>query len=168
LEELKQTALFVTIFAAIYDVLTGRIPNWLTFSTIILALLARVFLEGMSGLGQGALATVSGFGLYLPLFYFGVMGGGDVKLLMAVGALTSVMFVSQTAIVAIMVGGVYALVDTLARGRLLHIFRVTQGLLLGWLRPRDAKDMVDGKRKFPFGFAIAAAVALLLVWERQS
>lgn len=166
MEQLKQAALAISIFAAVYDAFTGRIPNWLTFSAITLGLGARFYFEGRAGVVEGSLGVVVAFALFAPLFFFGMMGGGDVKLLMAVGALLNMIFVAKVALVSILVGGVYALIDTAARGRLAHIFRVIQALLLGWLRPQEAKDMVDSKRKFPFGFAIAVAVAVVIASDQ--
>ena len=75
-----------TLIAAITDTRSGRIPNWLTLPLLGLAPLAWYLGAG----GRDALFSVLGLiacGL-LPLlfFYRDAMGGGDVKLFAALGA----------------------------------------------------------------------------------
>jgi prepilin peptidase CpaA len=71
--------------AAVSDVRSRRIPNLLTASACLIALALRSFigggavLEGMMGVGVALL-------ILLPIFAFGGLGGGDVKLLVAIGA----------------------------------------------------------------------------------
>ena len=78
-------------FAAILDLKTTIIPNWISFSLVILALGFRFFysLFGSDGFGffyQGLI----GFGIFFileNLFYYGrIFAGGDAKLMMALGA----------------------------------------------------------------------------------
>ena len=81
-------ALCIAIAAAFTDWRRGQIPNWLTLPPLVIAPLGY-------GLALGAepalrcvwAAALSGFVPYL-LFRRGVMGGGDVKLLTALGATT--------------------------------------------------------------------------------
>lgn len=80
------------LFAAISDVKTTEIPNWLVFSLIIFALGFRFFYsifsaDNFSLFYQG----VIGFGIFLILgniLYYSraFAGGGDAKLMMALGA----------------------------------------------------------------------------------
>ena len=82
-------ALVTAAIAAVSDSLTGRIPNWLTLPAILLALIGH----GIS-LGFGAALWSVGAALLCALvpylmFRLGSMGGGDVKLFAALGALTS-------------------------------------------------------------------------------
>ena len=75
--------------AATIDWRTYRIPNVLTFGGMVLGLALSTFDVGsapssslLSGIGGLLLATAS----LLPLYAFGVLGAGDVKLMAAVGA----------------------------------------------------------------------------------
>ena len=75
--------------AATIDWRTYSIPNVLTFGGMILGLTLSTFDVGsppssslLSGIGGLLLATAS----LLPLYAFGVLGAGDVKLMAAVGA----------------------------------------------------------------------------------
>lgn len=107
--------------AAVLDVQTGRIPNWLVFGGIVYALAYNAFfplyprdigiLFGLAGLAVGLLA-------FLPLYLLGAMGAGDVKLMALVGA-----FIGSTAAIAsvlatLVAGGVLAAVLALRSRRL--------------------------------------------------
>jgi len=88
-------AIALTAVAAIYDLRTGHIPNWLTFGSLLAAIgaqaIAGALHGGGAGLGNGIVDAV--FGLLVcaavPAIVFlrGAMGGGDVKLFAALGAL---------------------------------------------------------------------------------
>ena len=75
-----------TLFAVVSDLRTRRIPNWLTVSAFAAGLVYHIATGGLEGLlfSLGGFAT--GFGTLLILWLMGGGGGGDVKLMGAVGA----------------------------------------------------------------------------------
>ncbi len=81
--------------SAWFDWRTGCIPNWVTLGGILLGLGGQAVLGGLAGgwagLGGGLLRSAVGAVLAgsvpLWLFHRGAMGGGDVKLLIGIGAL---------------------------------------------------------------------------------
>src|SRR4051812_24117971 len=99
-------ALALLLWAAIEDLRSRRIPNWLTFS-LVLSGIAQSFAAGswispsMSLAGFGV-----GFGLPLILFVIGALGGGDVKLLAGVGAWFGPGVVFRVFLLAAIVGAV--------------------------------------------------------------
>jgi len=79
-------ALAACAVAAAWDIRKGIIPDWLTLTLLALALLYGTLTGGLTGLlsclgGAAALGTVP-----FALFMKNAMGGGDVKLLAAMGA----------------------------------------------------------------------------------
>ena len=81
-------ALGMAGIAALCDWRSGQIPNWLTLPTIVVAPIAYgLAVDAEHALLSLAAAALSGLVPYL-LFRRGAMGGGDVKLLCALGALT--------------------------------------------------------------------------------
>lgn len=79
-------ALCVAAIAALCDWRRGEIPNWLTLPVLLLAPLAYGLAFGIEyALHSLAAALLAGLVPYL-LFRRGAMGGGDVKLLGALGA----------------------------------------------------------------------------------
>ena len=69
---------------ALNDIRSGRIPNWLTYTSLAAALVVRGAIAGWPGLRSGLQGVALAGGLFLLLFLLGSMGGGDVKLMAAV------------------------------------------------------------------------------------
>src|SRR5262245_53599856 len=72
--------------AAVIDVRTRRIPNWLTVSGLATGIIFQTAIGGISGLGLALAGFAVGFGILLVLWLVGGGGGGDVKLMAAIGA----------------------------------------------------------------------------------
>lgn len=79
--------LMLTIAAAIFDIRSRRIPNWLVAAGIAAGLWENAWSAGWTGLGTGAAGFGTGLLLYFPLYLLRARGAGDVKLLAAVGAI---------------------------------------------------------------------------------
>src|ERR1700722_11609734 len=73
--------------AAVFDIRSRRIPNWLVLAGIIVGLAWNVYSSGWSGLLRASEGLGLGFVLYFPLYLIRARGAGDVKLLAAVGAI---------------------------------------------------------------------------------
>ncbi len=69
----------LAVLAAGWDVKTRTIPNWLTVAAALTGLVLSP-VEALKGVGIGFL-------IQLPFFYWGKIGGGDVKLMAAAGAI---------------------------------------------------------------------------------
>lgn len=69
-----------------WDWRESKIPNRLTVPVAIAGLLFQLVTSGWSGLADGLLGFLIGFGLLLILFLLGGGGGGDVKWMAAIGA----------------------------------------------------------------------------------
>jgi prepilin peptidase CpaA len=76
----------LTIVAAIWDIRTRRIPNWLTLSGVMAGVALNSFLYGIGGLWLALEGLGVAFGIYFILYLLRAMGAGDVKLMAAVGA----------------------------------------------------------------------------------
>jgi prepilin peptidase CpaA len=72
--------------AAWIDARVRRIPNWLTFGLLLGGLGRGLVAFGGTGLEKALLGMVVGGSLPLVLYAISALGGGDVKLLAAVGA----------------------------------------------------------------------------------
>ena len=84
-------ALVYALVAAIYDLRTREVPNWLNFSLIAVALSYRLFFSLYYGWYQFILYGLLGFLVFYllaNLFYYAkVFAGGDAKLLMGIGCI---------------------------------------------------------------------------------
>src|SRR6476469_5957283 len=91
------------------DLRSGLLPNRLTFSAMGLALLAHGWMSGFQGMIFSLAGLGTGFGIFLLLYLWGGMGAGDVKLMAAVGSIVGAYGALVSGILAILVGGIYAL-----------------------------------------------------------
>lgn len=108
----------VLLIAAAYDLLFHKIPNCLTYSTMIGGVFYYTHLKGLEGL----LFSVGGIGLGMAFliipFLMGGMGAGDVKLMGAVGGLLGPKGVFIAFLLTAVIGGIYALVLLTLHGHL--------------------------------------------------
>ena len=75
----------LTFAAAVSDLQSRTIPNWLVLSGIVLGFGINGYLFGWGGLLRSAMGFALAAVVYLPMFALRAMGGGDVKLMAAVG-----------------------------------------------------------------------------------
>lgn len=106
---LVATAYALLLGAVYFDLRSRRIPNYLTLPAMGLGLLVSLAQGGLSGAGTSMLGLLLGGGLLFPLFAYGKFGGGDVKLLAAIGALRGASFVWRATLLGAASGGVLAL-----------------------------------------------------------
>ncbi|MEM9740369.1 MAG: prepilin peptidase [Pseudomonadota bacterium] len=108
--------LSLCIFAALHDVATLKIPNWLN-ATIAGLGLSALAVSGLplTSIGWHGLVALIAFIVSFGLFSFGVFGGGDAKMIPAValwmGPVAIVPFLVWTAFI----GGGIALIGLAAR-----------------------------------------------------
>lgn len=154
--------------ACLYDVYSRKIPNFITFTSALLA----VAYGGVVGEWTGLAAAVGGWALgivlFLPFFLLRGMGAGDVKLLSALGAWTGPASLLSLTFYTAISGGIMALALVLWRRRLASTFR-NLWLLLCHFRVAGLKPMAElslenkGTLSLPYGVPIAAG-AVLTLW----
>lgn len=156
---LADAAMILVVCAAAWsDVSSRRIPNRLTVAGLLIALSLRVLL-GLVPFWQGVSGAALGLAVSVVLFALGVIGGGDAKLLVAVGAfMGSAGFVGALAISCI-VGAAMAVADAVRRGVLLLLLMHLLDVVTFWRafgRGGNARRIsTPGALTVPFGLAIA-------------
>lgn len=147
----------ITGIAVYTDLRWGKIFNALTLP----ALLAGLVINTVAGGLDGAVLSVEGIGLGFALFVvsalFGrILGGGDIKLLMAIGALQGPYFLAWAIFYTALAGAVLAISVGLYRGVLGQrmrclvaslCLRMTQGV------PMEMHE-TPGSPRLPYAIAI--------------
>jgi prepilin peptidase CpaA len=167
---LRTTFEIVTVIAALtcagagaaIDLRCRRIPNLLTVPAAGLAILLSLTHGVEQSVTSALLGLALGGLLMLPGYIWGGTGGGDVKLLAAVGAFLGPGLVMRTFLYSAVAGGVLAVGVALSRGRLGATVRGAAHMLVAPVKARQNIE-ADASRRFAYGPAIAAGTMLAVL-----
>lgn len=141
------------IFATFYDVFTMTIPNRITLALVV----AYAVLAPFSGLDFTTIAYSVGIALVVliagfALFSFGVMGGGDAKLLSASALWFGTAFTFEYVVIASVLGGLLTLFIVLARSMPIP----PRLMSVEWIA-----RLHDKKQGVPYGAALGPAALIV-------
>jgi prepilin peptidase CpaA len=160
----------IAAVACVIDLRKRRIPNWLTISAAGSGLAYHLFVSGFSGLGFAAAGWIVGVAIFFLPFVLRGLGGGDIKLLAALGAWLGPLDIAWLSLYTGVAGGMLALVVSVARGYLGQAIR-NIWLLLMHLRVEGVRPLPEltihlgTGPKLAYGAAIFAG-AMVTVWTR--
>jgi prepilin peptidase CpaA len=97
------------LIAAVWDLRFHKIPNWLTFPSMIVAIFYHSVSGGTAGFLFSLLGVGAGMAFFIIPYSMGGMGAGDVKLMGAIGGVLGVRGILQASLWTALVGGLYAL-----------------------------------------------------------
>lgn len=164
-------AAFVLI-AAIGDIRSRRIPNWLVLSGIITSLIYQTY----SGYGYGFIFWLGGicvgFISLFPLYVLRAMGAGDVKLMALVGSFLGWEAVLQTLLLTLVSGGVLSLLIIIWNRNWKLVFE-NIGLMSAKMtiaamnrQMPKAEAPLNSAGNLPYAVAIAAGTMLYICFFR--
>lgn len=163
--------LILAAIAAVWDLRTRRIPNWLVLAGLVAGFGLNGFLFGLPGLATSGIGMLAAFGIYLVLYLLRAMGAGDVKFMAAVGSLVGWREWFHIFYAAVIIGAIAGLILAFTKGRLRRtlnnvgyiIWEIAHG------RPphvrREDLDVKSEKAlRLPHGASIAAGIFILAGW----
>jgi prepilin peptidase CpaA len=133
----------VLIVAAVIDGMYLKVPNNITFPLIVSGWGWSLYSGGPSALGWSVLGTFVGFSLLYFLHAIGGMGGGDVKLLGAIGAWVYTEHVWNIFVATTIVGAIMAVIMVAWSGRWNHHFRQAIKIVREWCNVRNPDKLYD-------------------------
>jgi len=159
--------LAIALVACVVDLRTRRIPNALTLGAAAGALVFHAASGGWAGLGRAAAGGAVGGALFLPFFLLRGLGGGDVKLLAALGAWFGPAGAVTLALWSMIAGGPMALVVAAWRGYAKQAIANVRSLVLFWrvmgFAPHPAISLDQpGSPRLPYSLPIAVGVMVTL------
>ena len=161
-------ALFA-LAAGITDLRWRRIPNWLTYPAIPLAIALHAANGGWREAKVSLLGTALGLGILLPFVLMRSLGGGDWKLVGGLGAFFGWEKLIQVLIYTLLLNGLMALLMIIWTKRVRQTLRNVGRLLAAFFKLHlPGEDLtIDNPEaaKVPFGVAAAIAVLLYTAWQ---
>ena len=151
------------------------LPNAGTFAFALLAAVWRFVADGAGGVMDGILGGLACAGFLLIPFLLKAAGGGDVKMLFAVGVLTGLRFCVAELLFVSIAGLLLGLFMVLTRrvvvARLVHCVRSVFDFRYDRAAGRAAlPSAADERCRIPFGVAIAlgTVVTLAYAWNLEA
>jgi len=160
------------------EIQSARIPNWITLPALAFAFIISFVGVGIP-LASSLLGFLAGFGFLFIFYMFGGMGGGDVKLMGAVGALLGFPDILNVLMYTAFIGGAMAILALIWHKRLLGglhtsmamLFSARKGPTLDEETPPaegDGSPAPDGKPvTIPYGLAIVIGCLLHMVVQTE-
>jgi prepilin peptidase CpaA len=161
--------------AAVSDYRTFRIPNLITGSGIVFALVYNTVVppEWHADWTWAPAGMLLGFGAMLPMYAIRVMGAGDVKLMAMVGAFLGVSATLTALLFCVVTAGIAALAFALRKrvmARMLaNVGGVMRGMLWSAMASGDLRlqpGAVQSVGKLAYGISIAVGTTSYLVAQQ--
>ena len=152
----------LVILASVSDIATKTIPNWITLSGMATAVMVHTAMRGAEGclFSLGGIAV--GISLLLPVYVFGGIGAGDVKLLGAIGGIVGPRDVLGVFAIACLVGGLYGVTVLLRHQGLKKTFLVLLDRV--HVRYKNAERSAADLSPPTLRYGPVLAVGALAVW----
>lgn len=165
---LPAVAVMTGLIAAVTDLRTGRIPNWLTLSASILGVVGSGISQGVRGLVLSLLGAV--FCGAVPGIVYKAsagrgIGGGDIKLFIALGALLGPTQGLEAELSAFLLLGLFALFRLAFLGQLGRTLITSLRVTIGFAIPRlrlTGTELDSPMTAMRMGPAIAVATVTVL------
>jgi prepilin peptidase CpaA len=154
------SALVVAAIAAVFDWRTAQIPNWLTLPPIAIAPFAYGEAFGFEHALRCIAATLLSALVPYVLFRLSAMGGGDVKLFAALGAINSFDLLAglEIQLSAFSIGLVLAIGGLARKGSLLRFFWAVA--TRPFLRTSPGHSAVDSERVHHVSLRMGGAILI--------
>jgi len=147
--------LIVAVLASGEDIWRRRVSNYVTAGAFLAGVGLQFYLKGVPGLGDSLLGGLYGFVAFLVFYLLGGMGGGDIKLMAAFGAILGADKVLWAVFFTAVVGGIAGLVyfAVVKLKRFIRDRRIGHG------------DAPDRKAMIPYAPAISLGVLMSFLTE---
>lgn len=159
---------FVSCALAAYtDIKVRKVPNWLTFSTLAAALCSTAF-RGLAAFEIAVVILVVALVGGTLLQSTGVLGGGDVKLLVAISVLVGFPNCIALLLYTALAGGILAILSSALQKRLPALLSSTREVLFVSLAARrvvapPVRPDAKMSERLPYAIAIGSGFLLLML-----
>ncbi len=152
---------------AVTDLAYKKIYNFITIPAIALGLVGNSVFGGWGGLKLSLIGLLIGGGAFFLIFVFGGMGGGDVKLMAAIGTLMGYPFIVGAVFYSILVGGLMAIILMIWKGTLWSSFKNIFRSFYTSLVPGLERVPLDPESSLPVPYGLAIVLGSLWAWSES-
>jgi prepilin peptidase CpaA len=167
-DALNVLTLVMLVACGFSDLFYHKIFNKVTYPAMLLGVTLNATASGFKGLQSSLIGLVLGFGIFFGAFLFGGVGGGDVKLMGAVGALQGYPFIIYAISFSVLFGFLGALYAMIMSGRLFpslrRVFRVLWSYVVSAVLPGYNREALDPKNSAKVRFGYGCAVGTMVAW----
>ena len=157
----------VLVTCAWTDYKDRKVYNKVTYPSLFIGLAVNGIALGWAGLLDGFLAALIAFGLGILLLMTRMIGGGDIKLLIVVGAFLGKQGLAEVTFYSVLAGGVGGLIAAAINGYLWEMLKRVGRWLRSLFRAAAYREKAmaeklekDERSWIPFAIAILAGGAL--------
>ena len=158
----------VLLTGAINDVRFHKIPNWLTYPTMFIAIIYHTALKGADGILFSLGGVSLGMGVLIIPYLMGAMGAGDTKFMGAIGGLLGPHGAFLTFLFSALIGGLFALLFLVAdRGFKESAGRHEKVLSLFFFKLKGGSlspSRGEKETKLCYGLAIVLGTVFSVLW----
>jgi prepilin peptidase CpaA len=163
----------ILIVSALIDLSIQKIPNMITYPSMIIAIFYHGASRGVDGLIFSMAGLSVGISIFLVPYFMGGMGAGDAKLMGAVGGIIGAKGVIHAVVCTAIVGGVYALVLILIyRTHFNGYFKKQMTTLWSFILTRkyipDPIQAGQNRPRLCYGLAIALGTGLYMFLNQSN
>lgn len=158
------------IVAAVTDFRTGKIYNWVTYPALAAGLIGHTLVGGLGGsevslgLAWSLAGAAAAFGPMFLAWLAGGIGGGDAKLMAAVGALAGWTFALSAMFYGFAVAAVMAIIVMIRHKAVKQTMgRVWRFVAVASMRGKPADPAASDSRKIPFGIALCLGATFAMI-----
>lgn len=106
MQPLSSIILFLLLITAAYtDLRCQQVPNWLTLPCLATGIVLSLTTRGLRGIEESIFGIIIAAAIFLPFFLARSLGGGDVKLMVAVGSLGGYPYILWAIFYGVLLGG---------------------------------------------------------------
>jgi prepilin peptidase CpaA len=161
----------IATIAAAFDIVSRKIPNFVTGPALLLGFGLHLSLDRWHGLLSSVEAMLIAGVIFLILYIAGGMGAGDVKLMAAVAAIGGLPHTTYFVVFTALAGGVLALGMAVMRGQLGptvgNVFSLVTHHARHGLNPHPELNLGNAATlRLPYGLAIAIGCMLTFSLQR--
>ncbi len=154
-------ALALLLAAVVDDLRSRKVHNPLVIAAFAISILFLLATQGFEGLIPGVLSILTATLLILPLYLLRILGGGDVKIFIAVSPLLSWQEIAITLFASIVWGALLGVFQVILKGELKSFLH---NLFSIFNRNKLPGHVVH---KIPFTAALLFGFLSSLVWLRE-